>query len=202
MQACKGLDAQAYTYFLGMYSEGKNLFQSRVAFFAGKDKELFKKRFITDPRIRFRRQEGDQLVYALSASEVSHVEALDRNVFFVKPVIVKDGCAHWTVASWEKRNLNRLYLRLKRIGPTVRVELLSLNRGSLNLFLPHALAGLTSLQKRALELCVEEGYYDYPRRMDLSEIAAKHGFARTTLQSHLRKAEKKALRALTAQLNF
>lgn len=202
MQASEGLNAQALTFLLGMYSEKGRIFQNRVAYFEGRDKETFKKRFVSDPRLRLEKLDKDQLVYSLPASEVSHVESLDRNVFFIKPVLVKDGCAHWTVASWEKKHLTGLYRRLCRKSPSVKAELVSLTKGAPNVFLPSALATLTDLQRQALDLAVKEGYYEYPRRMDLEAIAKKHNIARTTLQSHVRKAERKIMTAVVGQVRF
>ncbi len=202
MEASVGLDAEALTYLLGMFREGGRMYQSRVAYFEGPQKDLFKRRFLSDPRLRTLRLDGDQLFYALPASEVSHVESLGANLFFVKPVLVKNGMAHWTVASWDKKNLMELVRKLRKLAPSVRVELISLSKGSLNLFLPHALARLTRLQKNALDLAVEEGYYEIPRRIDLASLAKKHGLARTTFQSHLRRAERCLLKAVGSQGHF
>ncbi|MBI5225701.1 helix-turn-helix domain-containing protein [Candidatus Micrarchaeota archaeon] len=202
MQASTGLDAQALTYYLGTYTEKGELHMSRVAYFEGPQKELFIKRFSKDHRVTIFRRDGDQLFYSLPASIVSHVETLDRDLFFVKPILVKDGQTFWTVASWDKRCVNRLYRKLKALAPDVRVHLESLTRGSLDLFLPHALVRMTGLQKNALELALQEGYFDFPRKMSLDQIAKKHKRSRTTLQSHLRKAEKKAMTALLGQGRF
>ena len=52
---------------------------------------------------------------------------------------------------------------------------------------------LTELQKRAFELAVQEGYYDYPRKCDLVHLAKTTKVAYSTYQFHLRNAEKKLM---------
>lgn len=52
---------------------------------------------------------------------------------------------------------------------------------------------LTDRQREILELAVEEGYFDQPRRIDREEIADRLGLSGSTVSEHLRKAERKIL---------
>lgn len=198
-QSSKGLDVRVLVHYLNTFKEGSETYAARVAVFQGKDKEEAKQRFAKDARVRLLHEDGDQLFMAFKAAKYSHQSMLNRNVFFAKPVLIRNGFTYWTLASWDKKHLTDLYNRIKKIGPDVKIETLSVSKGSLNLFLPAVLSRMTSRQKEALETALEEGYYDYPREMSMEEIAKKHRIARTTFQSHLRKAEKKVISALMEQ---
>ena len=48
-------------------------------------------------------------------------------------------------------------------------------------------------QRRALELALEFGYYNYPRNISVDNLSKKAKMPRTTFQEHLRKAESKLM---------
>jgi len=52
---------------------------------------------------------------------------------------------------------------------------------------------LTKGQKRALEIATQNGYYDFPRKSELKNLAAEAGISLSTFREHLRKAEKKIM---------
>lgn len=54
---------------------------------------------------------------------------------------------------------------------------------------------LSPRQREAVEVAIDVGYYDVPRRGDYETIAERMGCAPSTAAEHLRKAESKVLRA-------
>ncbi|GEM_PF-2096374 len=58
------------------------------------------------------------------------------------------------------------------------------------------IGALTPGQHRAIETAVKKGYYDIPRRCDLRDIARELGVNHSTVETHLRKAEKKMMETL------
>ncbi len=54
---------------------------------------------------------------------------------------------------------------------------------------------LTPRQEEVLIKAFITGYYDYPRRMKLDEIARSMGISVSTLAEHMRRAEKKLVEA-------
>lgn len=52
---------------------------------------------------------------------------------------------------------------------------------------------LTTKQRDAIELAITHGYYDYPRKIDVQDLAKLAKLAFSTFQAHLRKAEKKLI---------
>ena len=65
-------------------------------------------------------------------------------------------------------------------------------------FLVSVAPKITVKQRKALELAVHGGYYDYPRKITLEDLAKQMGVSYATYQAHLRKAEQKLLPALWA----
>jgi predicted DNA binding protein len=55
---------------------------------------------------------------------------------------------------------------------------------------------LTNKQKRAVELAINNDYYEYPRKIELKKLAKLMNLSYSTYQAHLRKAEKKLIKFL------
>lgn len=119
-----------------------------------------------------------------------------KRVFHVKPVFVdKEGREHWEVAAWRKEDLIDFiqYLKKKTKG-LKEINILKIIKTKLNtLFFPRVMPQLTSLQKKALDIAINEGYYDYPRNIELKELAKIMKISLSTYREHLRKAEKTVL---------
>ena len=52
---------------------------------------------------------------------------------------------------------------------------------------------LTNKQKQAMNLAIKHRYYDYPRKIDVQELAKLSKLSFSTFHAHLRKAEQKLL---------
>ncbi|MEK6847013.1 MAG: helix-turn-helix domain-containing protein [Nanoarchaeota archaeon] len=62
------------------------------------------------------------------------------------------------------------------------------------------LPDLSPKQKEALTLALEEGYYSWPKRTDLHQLARKMNTSVSTFREHLRKAEVKLMPDLIRQI--
>ena len=61
---------------------------------------------------------------------------------------------------------------------------------------------LTNKQRFAVELAIEKGYYEYPRKISVQELAKISKSPRSTFQEHLRKAESKLMKILLQSQNW
>ena len=52
---------------------------------------------------------------------------------------------------------------------------------------------LSKNQRKALELAFANGYYDYPRKIELKDLAKQMNLSLSTYREHLRRAEKKVM---------
>jgi predicted DNA binding protein len=56
---------------------------------------------------------------------------------------------------------------------------------------------ITSFQKQALYLAIDNHYYGYPRKIELEALAKRMNISLSTYRAHLRKAENKVLSTIT-----
>jgi len=113
-------------------------------------------------------------------------------IIYLRPVgISSDGFEDWEIASLDKEVINDLI----KVGQKIyNLELKALYWKKIrNIGFLTVLPELTEKQKKALEFCLENGYYEYPRRINLDELAKKQGLAFSTFQAHVRKAENKII---------
>lgn len=64
------------------------------------------------------------------------------------------------------------------------------------------LASIPNRQRQLLNLALEEGYFDIPRRVTLEELAGEMDITKTTASNHLRKAEKRVMEFLIRYIDL
>ena len=118
--------------------------------------------------------------------------AYNPSLIHYKPVIWhEDGWEEFNVASMERKDIENLI----KIGRTkYKLDLLEFKQSKIkNLGYLTILPELTDKQKKAFELAVKNGYYEYPRQIQLEKLAKISNLALSTYQAHLRKAERRLL---------
>ena len=122
----------------------------------------------------------------------------DPKLVYVKPVVQRaDGYEDWELACWDKEPL----MSIMKI-PTFDMKLKSIEKVKLtNLFVPQIYPKLSPKQKEAIETAIKNGYYNYPRKIELVKLAKIMKISRQTYQEHLRKAEIKLIPFLTENIN-
>ncbi len=126
---------------------------------------------------------GSLLTESVFCGMVMQSNAFCRTCLFqsrAKP----DGTIEWTVAFTGREALTELLDRLKHNKVDVRI---------LRLASIADVESLTSRQRSIVEVALEEGYFDYPRRIALRGLAKKVGVSASTVSEVLRRAEKKIL---------
>ena len=74
------------------------------------------------------------------------------------------------------------------------VKILRIENTKLNeVYFPQVMPNLTKHQKHAIELAYKHGYYEFPRKVELEELAKLARISLSTFREHLRKAEKKLM---------
>src|SRR3989338_7272326 len=97
--------------------------------------------------------------------------------------------------------LNEESMKIKDV-PVFDVELIYIKKTKLSdIFLPHIYPKLSPKQKEAIELAVKQGYYEFPRKIELEKLAEISGVKRQTYQENLRRAERKLVPFLTESLS-
>ncbi len=204
MHLTKELDVTVLSVYLSLYKKGAKTFINKVFSVTGPDADEYIRRMdVPHSRYEVHHVEDHYVFFSipLDPHAISyHALVLDAKTFFVRPFVLKGGYEYWTVASWEKSALTRLYRKFGKTGQKSQVELLSLKKAPVDLFVPDALQRLGSVQTRVLQEAVRDGYYGYPRGTSLKGLAKKLKLSPATVREHLRKAEGKIVPAATEQM--
>ena len=124
--------------------------------------------------------------------EVSHaVGSVSRTIALsechvVGTMSVGNGMEHWHVIAEKASQINDLLTSLEKLG-TVFIERIGKYEPARKKF------KLTEKQRGALSLALSSGYYSWPRKVTLEELAQLAGISRRAFQERLRKGEAKAI---------
>ena len=105
--------------------------------------------------------------------------------------ISSDGWEYWEVACLNRLELNKLVQAATKYyhGELFSVKKEKL-RGITNLELTPQ---LSTKQMTSLEIAHKKGYYNYPRKLTIPQLAQSVGKSYSTFQENLRKAENKLI---------
>lgn len=189
-------------YLLNVFYE-KQLGVAKAIAVTGKDWKKFISEWcrLEAHRMHFSRVEGNQLFYSYPQPKHNYASiALQKDIFFLKPIVIRGGFEYWTLASWDREKLINLQRKAKKIGSKAIFTLLSIRKQKPNLFVSAAAGSLSPQQLEAFQSAVEAGYYQYPRKTDLAGLAKSLGVSKSTLREHLRVAEAKLMPSVSSQL--
>lgn len=134
----------------------------------------------------------------LCSLEESIIDRFEEfNCLYQSPTIYRQGWEHYTVIAFDEDDIRSL---LNDLRADRDIELLS-KTSIAETQIPHSMLtpvdrlfdDLTDRQLAALQLALESGYYEQPRKTSLREIAGQTSVAKSTYEEHLRKAENKLL---------
>ncbi len=184
------------TQSLDLNEEKKNnkILTSSIHQIIGDEKYI--KKFVNDlkkdKRTEYVEFNGSTL-FLIETSKNKPVSQFTRKMFFVKPVIIDtQGYEHWEIASHQREELTKF---IDNVEPLVyEFKLLNLKNYPLqSIYFPKVMPQLTALQKKALELAINKGYYEAPKKTSLRKLAKQMRISLSTYQKHLQKAESKVI---------
>ncbi len=192
IQLAKKHDVVLTGYPLSYFKEkGKiYLFVTGNIFGEDKNKRLFLQDFKKDKRIRKAEIKNDFIIAEMEQPLL--VEPFyDPEIIHLKPVFVSNtGYQDWEIASWSRDKLAKVVEVSKKIqGKLLKLKQEKISNISVRSIFPE----LTAKQKKAFEIALKNGYYEFPRKTELKELAKIMKVSLSTYQAHLRKAEKKIM---------
>lgn len=170
------------------------LFVTSAGFMVGeeKNKKAFVNSFKKDKRVKKIEVNKDVMV-ANFEQDIMMSKLYNPNIFFVSPALATfKGDNVFELACWDKEPLQEIaqVFLSKRYGGKIH----SFKKHKIeNIFTLRTIPNLTDKQKRAFELAVQEGYYEFPRKIELQQLAKIAKTSYTTYNFHLRNAEKKLM---------
>lgn len=135
-------------------------------------------------------EEVDDFIILTTKQPLFSEPVYNPKIIRLNPVIInKQGNHLWDLASFDRKVLEKVIsFSTKYLG----AELLTFKQEKIsNISFTKLLPELTKHQKRAMELAINAGYYNYPKKITLPELAKKMKISYSTFQAHLKKAEGK-----------
>ena len=185
-----------------VFREGGKIHAPQIQVLSGKEDDV--KQFIeelkADKRVTDFEQEGNAIFFVEVRSDEFPSAFHNPKLIFSKPVTVDtDGYEYWEVASWEKETLSEFIKNLQKSLDDVKVEKI-LQSKLTDIYFIHLRPKLSGKQKRALELALELGYYEWPKRTDFAKLSKAMGISVQTFREHLKRAEQKVMPDLIKQI--
>lgn len=118
---------------------------------------------------------------------------LKTNCAVISPFRIEGGYERLTIANKNPKEVLKLINELKDIGQVKIFKTGNFNGDNLNC--------LSDKQFEALILAVDNDYYTWPRKINLTDLSKKLKINRRTLQERIRKAEAKTIPALFKKYN-
>ena len=148
-----------------------------------------------DPAIHNLEIQGNSIFFVNEVPIQQHIPTTHYNkkIFFIKPVVVDEkGFESWEIGSWNEEILRGFIVNLQK--EHFDIKILKIQNEKLNeIYFPQVMPFLTKSQKKAIELATQRGYYNFPRKVELKDLANESGISLSTFREHLRKAEKKIM---------
>lgn len=150
------------------------------------------------------RSEEDDNLHVVTKTCLCPVEnsILDRfeqhNCLYQPPTVHQRGWEQYSLVAFDEDDIRALHAELEADR---EIEVIS-KTGLEETEIPHSLltpidqlfGELTDRQLAALQIALENEYYEEPRGSSITELAAQSTVARATFEEHLRKAENKLIR--------
>ncbi len=180
-------------YPLSYYKKGNHIFALVAGLIFGEEKN--KKAFISDlkkSKDLVKLEVKKDFLVALIKQPLIAESIYDPRIIHIKPAFISsEGYEIYELASWDRKLLiKEIEIEEKyHKGQLLKLEEKELTNISVFTILPE----LTDKQKKALQIAVENGYYEYPKKIELKELAKLMGICYSTYQAHLKKAEKKII---------
>jgi predicted DNA binding protein len=187
-------------YPLSYWKDAEFLYLMSVGFMFGEEKdkkkvlgEMKKSKEIVDFEIS-----GD-LIINVSKQPLFTEPVYNPEIIRPSPVIInKKGFHIWDLASFNRKVLERvLEFAEKKLGG----EIISFREEKINnISFTKLLPDLTKNQKNALGFAINNGYYNYPKKIKMEDLAKKMKISYSTFQAHLKKAEGKIIPSVFKEL--
>ncbi|MEK6812111.1 MAG: helix-turn-helix domain-containing protein [Nanoarchaeota archaeon] len=187
-------------YPLTYLKKNKVIYLTSAGFLFGE--ESCKKALIRDlkksPQCTNFEQEGDFII-ATTKQPLSSEPVYNPQIIRPNPAIInKEGYHLWDLASFDRKPLEEV---ISFVEKHLKGKILSFKQEKIkNISFTKLLPELTDNQKKAMEMAINSGYYDYPKKITLAKLASRMKISYSTFQAHLKKAEGKIFPLILKEL--
>jgi len=192
-------------YYFGNYTKGKWVYTSAIQHLKGEGKNIKKYiKYLKNHKNLVKIEVyGDIIFIQIKHKKDLTVYRAIYDPIFIYPApayLSKDGFEIIEVACWDKRPIMELISSLEQNKTTEHFEILSLvEKKTDDIYVARLLPPLPRKQKEAIKLAFQSGYYNFPRKIDLNELAKIAKVSKPTFRENLRKAEAKLIPKLISE---
>ncbi len=162
-----------------------------------KNKQTFIKDLKKSPRLI--NLEFNKDFFIATIKEPAYAKTLyNKNIIHLSPALIdENGQETINTASFNKKQLSKAITTLEKSFET-KIHYIQ-EKKIKNISIIKQNPELTDKQKQAINLAIKHHYYDYPRKIDIKQLAKLSKLSFSTFHAHLRKAEQKLLPYLFTQ---
>jgi len=197
---CRQFHCTSIGYALDSYKEAGFVYYLHFEKIEGKKSAEFLESLRKDTHVVHFESNNNMAFFIYKTKEVGIMPAqlslAAKKVFHTHPIFVDTkGIEHWEVASWSREDITAFIQHLKKSTHNLfEFKIEKLVKTKLNtIFFPQIMPFLTDKQHKALDTAIKEGYYEFPRKIELEKLAQIMHISLSTYREHLRKAEKAVL---------
>ncbi len=188
-------------YPLSYYKDNKFIYLIQCGFLFGKEKN--KKDLLKDakktPELVKLEIKNDFATF-ITKQPLFTEPFWDPRIIRPAPTIInyKEKKHIWDLASFDRKILENVFKFAKKY---FGAELLKFKEEKIsNISITKLLPELTKKQKQALELAINNGYYDYPKKITMEKLAKLMKISYSTYQQHLKTSESKIMPSIYKEL--
>ena len=126
----------------------------------------------------------DKMLATVSTTKCAICSTMASSGCFLVSATAKNDNLHWTVLASKNDQIKALIARMKDNGMDATLQ--SIRDIS-------SKEELTKRQEDILKIALEKGYFDYPKRTSIRELAKLFGISNSTLSEILRSGQKKVM---------
>lgn len=187
-----GLHVQYYT--INSYRKGNYIYATSLQIVRGKNAAKYFHYLEKNDRIANVERHKNVFFVQAKHQRKGYEKIYTSEIFNPSPSIIGDGVEIIELASWDRKPLAEILKGFQSAKDKVLCELIFFeNKKPEGIFITKVLPELPPAQKKALYLARSMGYYSYPRKTNLDELAKIQGVSKSTFRENLRKAEAKLL---------
>ena len=187
-------------YPLSYYKDKKWLYLIVAGLMFGEEKN--KKAFIRDIKkqsefVKF--EVNEDFLIAIVKQPLAAEPVYNPKIIRLSPIVVSSKGYHiWDLASFDRKLLEKV---IDFVEKHLKGEILKFKQEKIkNISFTKILPELTKKQKQALEIAISNGYYNYPKKINMEKLAKIMRISYSTYQAHLKKAEGKIIPEVSKEL--
>ena len=188
-------------YPLSYYKDDKSLYVILCGFMFGKEKN--KKELVKDLKKQpelVKLEFKNDFAVIITKQPIFTEPVWDARIIRLSPHIInhKEKKHTWDLASFDRTKLEQVLAFAKKY---LNAEILKFKEEKIsNITITRLLPELTKKQKQALEIAINNGYYDYPKKVTMEKLAEIMGVSYSTYQQHLKTTESKIIPSIYKEL--